>query len=189
MTFQGIGNPKGAFGYQDNDGTEQMRSGNQQIVYYRNVSTVAIPKYSAVILSSLASDGTGVVSSTVIGSNRFIGIAQDAMTSQATTVGQAQSSNASDGEWGRVCVAGPCWAAVSTGTAIGDVITNGNSTLGGGNALQTYTTLVPGTVGAIASIAGWCLTSATTGTTGSLSTVQPRAKVFLRPTFFFSSTA
>lgn len=178
-----ISNQKGAFNYADNDGTEQMRQ-HQTIGYYRNMTTVAIPAYSPVCLSSLATDGTGVIATTVIGSNRFIGVTLEAMTSVASTAVTA-SSAAADGNWGQVCVAGPCWAAVTTGTAIGDVVMNGNSTIGGGAALQTLSTLAAqGSIG----VAGWALTSATTGTTGSLSTTQPRAKVFLRPSFAWVTT-
>lgn len=186
---QQIANYKGAFGYNDNDGTEQMRS-NINLAMFRNMSTVAVPAYTAVALSSLATDGTGVVPTTVIGDRRFIGVTQEAMTSVASTAVTA-TSLAADGNWGRVCVEGPCWAAVTTGTAVGDVVAVGNSTAGAsvGGVLSPFTTLSVGTAGSFSAIAGFALTSATTGTTGSLSTSQPRAKVFLRPSFAFTATA
>jgi hypothetical protein len=187
-----IPNPKGAFGYSQTDGLNQTR-GLTKYAYVHNMSTVAIPRYSAVCLSSLSQDGTGVIASTVIGSRLFLGVLQwgqtaSDMSSQASTATTASSAVA-PGEWGVVAVEGPCIAAITTGAAPGDVLTNGNSTVGGGNALQPHSTAVPGTAGAIGSAAGWCLSTATTGTTGFLSTTQPRGVVYLRPCFFFSATA
>lgn len=187
MAESQIVNSKKAFGYEPGEGANQQHN-EISVQVFRNMSTVVIPAFSPVCLSSLAPDGTGVVASTVIGSAKFVGVAQEAMSSVASTAITA-TSLAAQGTWGRVCVYGPTIAAVSTGAAIGDVLTNGNSTLGGGNALQTYTTLVPAVAGALSGAAGFALTSATTGTTGFLSTVQPRAMVYLRPSFAFATTA
>lgn len=194
MTQQMIPNPKGAFGYSQVDGTNQTR-GLTKYVYVHNMSTVAIPLYSPVCLSSLAQDGTGVITSTVIGNKMFLGILvqgtgqnSTGMSSQASTATTASSAVPS-GEWGLVAVEGPCIAAMTTGSAVGDVLTNGNSTLGGGAALQTYTTAVAAGAGAIGSAAGFCLSTATTGTTGFLNATQPRGIVYLRPTFFTATTS
>lgn len=191
-----ITNPKGAFGYSPFDGTDQQR-GVREVGTFRNMSSAnPILVGSAVCLSSNSTDGTGVAVSTAIASPLFLGVA---LTSGSTDQSTALTSQALSGAWVKVCLKGPCVALLSTATAPGMILVNGGastvlgstgSTVGG--QLAPLSTLIPApAAGTIEGIAGVALTSATTGSTGFLTTAttSPRGLVYLRPGYAIHTTA
>lgn len=183
-----INNPKGAFGYSPFDGTDQQR-GVRRVATFRNVSSAnPVNVGSAICLSTLTTDGTGAGVSTAIASPLFVGVA---LTSGSTDQSTQLTSNALSNAWFQVCIEGPCVALLSTAAVPGNILVNaGASTVIGttgstvGGQLGPLSTLVPEVApGLQVGVAGFALTSATTGTTGFLSvaTTSPRGLVYIRP--------
>lgn len=179
MPRQQIGNPRSAFNY--DYGKDGLR-GEQVLESFRNGSSaVAIRPGDAVCRSTAAStDGKAVVVSTVDGNPLFVGVA---LTSASTGQSTQLSSNTPTSVWCQVVVQGPAIYNGILGETIGDVVAVLQGTVAGssrGHLGAAATT--QGTAGYIR-VAGTVLTSATTGTTGFLSTSIPKGVVDLQPSF------
>lgn len=180
-----ITNPRGAFGYTTADDVR----GNIVTEQYLNMSSAAgITKGSAVVLSSLSSQGKGVTVTTVLGDNRFIGIAMTSCGAGQTTL---LSSSAPTSAWVTVAVAGgPIEALLTTATVNGDRVSISNSTVtavngGVGGFLGPHALATA--ANAVQKLAGYAHTSGST--VNEAGTTQPaRGLVTLSPGYVLVST-
>lgn len=183
-------NPKGAFGHPGGTLTTGAQPSIQgpyggEVHVFRNASTVqVIPRGAAVAWTTLSTLFGEVNISTVIGNRLFCGVAISScgLNTDRTTVATAAGLGAIGTDYVQVQMSGPVYGAlVTTGTTQGDILWMGNSTVAGstgGGYLEPVAATHAAGLYAVAGIAG---SSATTGTTGFLTTTGPRAVVWLRP--------
>lgn len=184
--FKQITNAGGAFGYGEQ--SDRDARGPQVIRRFHNMSSVnAIQKGSAVIFSSLSTDGTGVVVTTVAGSPRFAGVA---LTSATTGQSTHLTSLAPAAAWCSVVVEGPVYAMLDTVTVNGDIIGITNTTAASGAANGGLLGPIVSTqvAGNFFGIAGFAHTSGSTLAPDGVTTQIPRGYVTLRPCIIPGST-
>lgn len=194
-----IDNPKGAFGYPGGANTTAAQALMQggyavKIETVRNASTVSvIPRGAAVAFSTLSSVATEVACTTVIGSPLFRGVALTSagLNTERTSVTTAVGLGEQGSDWCDIAIEGPVHGALlSSGVTAGETVWIGSSTVAGATTNGGYltSTNVLSSAAGRSAIAGIALTSATTGTTGFLTTTGPRGIVYLRPSFVQNST-
>lgn len=182
---QFLSNPTGAFGYTTADDVR----GNIQTRKMLNMSSAAgITKGSAVVLSSLSTQGLGVGVTTVLGDNRFFGIAVTSCGAGQTTL---LSSSAPTSCWVTVAVAGgPVECLLDTAVVNGDRVSVFNTTVtavngGAGGFLGAHALATA--ANAVQKIAGIAHTSGST--VNEAGTTQPaRGLVTLEKGYVLVST-
>lgn len=185
MPDKAIINPGGAFGYSPfEDGR-----GEQQIEIMRNMSSAnPIRPGNAVIYSSLSTDGTGCVVTTVAGSPRFAGVALDSASTGQTTM---LTSNAPAETWLRVVTKGKVWAHLDTAVVNGDLVGISNTTAANGSSAGGQLGVIAATnavtVGFL-TVAGFAHTSGSTLAPDGVTTQNPRGLVTIRPSIISPST-
>lgn len=182
--YSQIANPQGAFGY--NYGPEDLRN-HQTIERFRNGSSaIGIRAGDAVSFSTAGStDGKSVIVTTIAGNPLFVGVA---LTSASTGQTTHLTSLAPSSVWCEVVVKGPAIYNGILGEGIGDVIGCLQGTVAGSS--RGHLGALAGTVATagFARVAGVVITSATTGTTGFLSTSIPKGVAYIDPSWCFLSS-
>ena len=183
--FKQITNAQGAFGY-----GEQADNDPRGPVITRRVHNMSsvnpIRAGNAVVFSTLSTDGTGVVVSTVINSYLFAGVA-------ITPAGLGQTthltSRAPSSAFCDIVISGPVYAHLDTAVVNGDIVSIGNTTLAGGTSnggqLDTFTV---STVAGTQAIAGIAHTSGSTLAPDGVTTQNPRGYVTIMRSFIGPST-
>lgn len=183
--FKQITNAQGAFGY-----GEQADGDARGPVTVRRVHNMSsanpIRVGNAVVFSTLSTDGTGVVVSTVVNSALFAGVA-------ITSCGVGQSthltSRAPSTAFCNIVIAGPVYANLDTAVVNGDLIAVGNTTAASGTSnggqLMTY---VRSTVAGTQCIAGIAHSSGSTLAPDGVTTQNPKGYVTLMRSFIGPST-
>lgn len=172
--FKQIVNAQGAFGY----GEQADNDPRGPVVTRRvhNMSSVnPIRVGNAVVFSTLSTDGTGVIVTTVVNSVNFAGVAISAAGLGQTThlTSRAPSSAFCD-----IVVQGPVYAHLDTAVVNGDLVSVGNTTAAAGTSNGgQLAPFVRSTVAGTQAIAGIAHTSGSTLAPDGVTTQNPRGYV------------